>query len=69
MVGGGDRPPPRHYCPSRQQLVDLVEDFSELRSRVAGDLTDRDGGGFLELKLQLLYLSPERRHEIFTISA
>lgn len=48
--------PPGHDRPSRQKLVDLVEDFSELRSGVAGDLTDRDGGSFLELQLQVLCL-------------
>lgn len=61
MVGGGDRLPPRHHHLSRQQLVDLVEDLSELRSRVAGDLTDGDGGGFLELQLQLLRLTREKK--------
>lgn len=59
MLGGGDGLSPRHHRPSRQQLVDLVEDFSELRPRVAGDLTDGDGGGFLELQLQLLCLREE----------
>ena len=57
MLGGGDRLPSRHHLPSRQQLVNLVEDFSELRSGVTGDLADWDGGSFLELQLQLLCLS------------
>lgn len=56
MLWGGYRFPPGHDRPSRQKLVDLVEDFSELRSGVAGDLTDRDGGSFLELQLQFLCL-------------
>lgn len=61
VLGGGDRPPPRHHRPSRQQAVDLVEDVLELRSRVAGDLTDGDGGGFLKLALQLLCLRRETK--------
>ena len=56
VLRGGDRLPPGDHPPPRQQLVDLVEDFPELRSRVAGDLTDGDGGRFLELQLQFLCL-------------
>lgn len=64
MLWGGDRLSPGHHRSSRQQLVDLVEDFSELRSTVAGDLADGDCGCFLELQLQLLCLSPEKKYEI-----
>lgn len=57
MLGGGDGPSSRLHRPARQQLVDLVEDFSNLRTRVCGDLTDGDGGGFLQLQFLLLRLS------------
>lgn len=59
MLGGGDRLPTWHHHVSWQQLVDLIEDLSELRSRVAGDLTDGDSSSFLELQLQLLCLRRE----------
>lgn len=66
MLGGGDGLPAGHHGPSRQQLVDPVEDLPELRPRVGGDLADGDGGGFLQLQLQLLRLSQEEGNRIQT---
>lgn len=60
MLRAGDGPPPRHHRPTRQQAVDLVEDFSELPAGDAGNLADRDGGGFLELQLQFVRLKAEK---------
>lgn len=65
MQRGGDGLALQHHRLPRQQLVDFVVDLFDLGARLAGDLPHRDGGCLLELLLQLLCLSPEKkRHEL-----
>lgn len=61
MQRGGDGLALQHHRLPREELVDFVVDLFDLGARLAGDLPHRDGGCLLELLLQLLCLSPEKK--------